>query len=121
MCNCGSEAKGSCRSPSLPVLNDPCLLRARLQVRAHVWLCQGPSVTLRMTLKVLSGSRGPRPGPHPGPALSQMFPGPLGDLSRRSRDVTPSSLTHTDRGLSWNQAETSTHLFCLSRVESPRL
>lgn len=103
------------------MLNDPRLLRGRLQVRMHVWLGQGPRVTLRMTLKVPSGSGGPRPSPHPGPALSQMFLGPLGDLVRRSWDVTPSSLTHTARGLSWNRAETSTHLFRLSQVESPRL
>lgn len=118
MCNCRSEAKGTCWPPSLPVLNDPRLLRGRLQVRTHIWLGQGPRVTLRMTLKVSSGSGGPRPGPHPGPALSQMFPGPLGDLVHRSRDVTPSSSTCTPRGLSWNGAETSTHLFCLS-VWSP--
>lgn len=93
MCSCQSAAKGSCRQTSLSVFSMTLiLLLGCLQVLAHIWLCLRPNVTLRMTLKISSGPRGSLPNPLTGPALSQMFPGPLGDLACPSWDITQSSL-----------------------------
>ena len=66
MCNCRSEAKGTCRPPSLPVLNDLRLLRGCLQVRTHIcW--SGPVCHLENDFEGPFRVRRPPPRPAPWP------------------------------------------------------